>query len=84
MLADRLSLAQDATQSGELFGKVVPWLGALLVLVIVGFSVIWFIRRWMDSDEETPTEKLATLFTISNAKTHDRKTVLGQFRLRDP
>jgi hypothetical protein len=44
-------MAFPATSAGELFPSLLPWLLALLGLVIVGGGVLLLVRRWLRSDE---------------------------------
>jgi len=42
---------------GELFGRLLPWLGGLLVLAIVGGMVmLWTRRMAVGRDKERPTD----------------------------
>jgi hypothetical protein len=40
----------DAPADGSLFGQVIPWLVALLGVVVVGGVGIWIIRRTLKQD----------------------------------
>lgn len=40
-----MGLASAGSSAGDLFGEILPWLGALAALVVVGGVVIYALRR---------------------------------------
>ena len=47
MLDAMIAAARPPTDPGELASQVLPWLGFLVVVVLVGGVVIWLVRRSM-------------------------------------
>jgi hypothetical protein len=53
-----------ATADGRLFIELLPWLGALLVLVLIGAVAIYAARRMMQGSEPTSEEDGFTLHSL--------------------
>ena len=44
------TIANAQPTGGSLFGDVLPWLGALFAVVVIGAVAIWLLRRMLKQD----------------------------------
>jgi uncharacterized membrane protein len=45
-----------ASPASRLVGDVLPWLGVLVLAVLIGVAAIHFVRRWFTRDDEKPAD----------------------------
>ena len=45
-----------ASPASRLVGDVLPWLGVLVLAVLIGAGLIHFVHRWLTRDEQRPSD----------------------------
>jgi uncharacterized membrane protein len=56
MIASHLIASAVGRDPGRALGEILPWLIVLVVVVIVGGMLIYFVRKWMAGDASAPAE----------------------------